>query len=448
MQSSPPTQPAQSGGIGGGVGVGPGAFPHGPSGGRGGGPGSNQIPLGNSRGGFGGGRGGNPIGGRGRGGPMSMSRGGNRGRGGGFNNMGNRGPNQGSGNFRGHGSHRGFGNRDNRRGGGGGGSSFNAGGPHSQPQQQQQHGPGYSGGGGNTSFRGRSHGFHHGGRKQDASAPHGPKDTASTSAPVGKREENRRTLTDFKIIGLELRDLGWSWGIIPNTSPEDVKKERPDGETSDANAEGSEQKPDTFGSSDVATQPAEPSAESATTSDKHVSIKAEPTMAAMPPPPSRIRIYFHTPVSADDVHTISPQSSLVIPSDSSVRKGKRKKIDDDDGDLEDGRGPPPPPPGMDHDTLSTAQSADRDGTETVVGRESVAPSVAETTSEGDWLMAAIGNEDAEGEAEYSQATEPDESHVDDADANGEDYGKLSVLSMRVTITADIRMLFRHNSPHR
>ncbi|KAK7692559.1 hypothetical protein QCA50_004189 [Cerrena zonata] len=416
LQSAPPTQPGHSGAIGGGVGVGPGAFPQGPSGGRGGGPGSNQIPLGNSRGGFGGGRGGNPMGGRGRGSSMGMNRGVNRGRGGGFNNMGNRGPSQAGGSFRGHSSHRGFGNRDNRRGGGGGGSSFNSGGPHGQPQQQQQqqqHGQGYSGGG-NASFRGRSHGFHHGGRKQDTGVPHGPKDaTSSASAPVGKREENRRTLTDFKIIGLELRDLDWSWGIIPNTSLEDVKKEHTDGEKSGGSEEGSEQKPGTSGSSEVATQPAEPSAEP---------IKAEPTMAAMPPPPSRIRIYFHTPVSADDVHTISPQSSLVIPSDSSVRKGKRKKIDDDDGDLEDGRGPPPPPPGMDHDTMSSTQSVDHEGTETVVGRDSVAPSVAETTSEGDWLMAAIGNDDTEGgEAAYSQATELDEPHGDDADATGEDY---------------------------
>ena len=151
---------------------------------------------------------------------MSMNRGGNRGRGA-FNNMGNRGPNQGSGSFRGHGgSHRGFANRDNRRGGGGGGgSSFNAGGPHGQPPPpQQQHGQGYGSSGGNTSsFRGRNHGFHHGGRKQDSGVPHGPKDTVSANPPAGKREENRRTLTDFKIIGLELRDLAWSWGIIPNT---------------------------------------------------------------------------------------------------------------------------------------------------------------------------------------------------------------------------------------
>ena len=216
------------------------------------------------------------------------------------------------------------------------------------------------------------------------------------------------TLTDFKIIGLELRDLAWSWGIIPHTAPE-----KPVDEASASSEASAERKPDVSGSSEAASQSAEPSANPATTSDKHVPVKAEPTMTAMPPPPSRIRIYFHTPVSADDVHNISPQSSLVIPSDPSVRKGKRKKIDDEDGDLEDGRGPPPPPPGMDHDTVSAPQGTDHE----VAGRDSVAPSVAETTSEGDWLMAAIGNEEAEGgEGSYSQATELDEPHADDADA--------------------------------
>ena len=44
---------------------------------------------------------------------------------------------------------------------------------------------------------------------------------------------------------------------------------------------------------------------------------------------------------------------------------------------------PLPPPGMD---------ADYNGT----GQDSVAPSVAETQSDGDWLMAAISEEDGNG----------------------------------------------------
>ncbi|CAL1706821.1 unnamed protein product [Somion occarium] len=410
IQHAPPTQPAQSGAIGGGVGVGVGAF-QGPGGGRGGGPGANQVPLGGSRGGFGGGRGGNAMGGRGRGGPMGMNRGGSRGRGGGFNNMGNRGPSQSGGSFRGHGSHRGFGNRDNRRGG-----SFNTGGQgfaHGQ-QQQQQHHQGFPSGG--TSFRGR-HGPSHAGRggRHDTVAPHGPKDsTASTSVSVGKKEENRRTLTDFKIVGLELRDLSWSWGVIPPPSESDVKEERTEAEMPSAEEPASEQKPNVSAASDAATHAAGPSTEgttAATEKDTAV-VKSEITTAPMPPPPSRIRIYFHTPVTADDIHSLTPQSSLslVVPSDSAVRKGKRKKLDDDDADIEDGRGPPPPPPGMDHDSMSIAPSVDRDGTETLAGRDSMAPSVAETTSEGE-----VG--------QSSQATELEEPHDEDADADaiGEEY---------------------------
>ncbi len=93
-------------------------------------------------------------------------------------------------------------------------------------------------------------------------------------------------------------------------------------------------------------------------------------------PPSRIRIYFHTPVTAEDAQPI-PHSSTTNPVPSDSRKGKRKKLEDDDMDLEEGRTQPPPPHMSDD-------------------RSSVAPSVAETASETDWLMAAIvEGEDAE-----------------------------------------------------
>ena len=37
----------------------------------------------------------------------------------------------------------------------------------------------------------------------------------SGSSGGGKKDENRRNLTDFKIVGLEIRDLSWSWCVIP-----------------------------------------------------------------------------------------------------------------------------------------------------------------------------------------------------------------------------------------
>lgn len=123
------------------------------------------------------------------------------------------------------------------------------------------------------------------------------------------------------------------------------------------------------------------------------------------PPPSRIRIYFHTPVTADDSrpipHNSSPSfSSGATPSDS--RKGKRKKLEDDDGDMEEERARPPPPQmrGTSDDRSSVSPS--------------VAHSAAETVSEADWLMAAIveGEEDAEAEAELDPAREGENENND------------------------------------
>ncbi|KAI0071924.1 hypothetical protein K474DRAFT_1679051 [Panus rudis PR-1116 ss-1] len=392
LQGGPPTQPSGSGPIGGGVGVGPGYNQN--QAGRGGGPGVNQVPLGSGRGGFSGNRGGHASGNRGRG---MMANRGNRGRGGGANMSGQR-SNQG-GSFRGGGggggSHRGFGNRDNRRGGSFGGHNF------AHQQQQQHHGQ-------NASFRGRAHGFNaNRAARQDNAIPHGPKDSASSASfSSGKKEENRRTLTDFKIVGLEFRDLGWSWGVLPKDAlSAEVKEEQNDAQTVPGSSSDSAQQ----GGADA-------SAASGNSASASTAVKSEP---GIPPPPSRIRIYFHTPISADDVHSLTPQSSLSLigASDSGVRKGKRKKLDDDDGDIEDGRGPPPPPPGIDHDHESVSVAPSMDGAETLAGGDSVPPSVAETASEGDWLMAAIGGD--QGESAQPQSSEHHDLHDEDADADAD-----------------------------
>ncbi|TCD70481.1 hypothetical protein EIP91_003242 [Steccherinum ochraceum] len=423
FQPSGPVQQAQSGTIGGGVTFGQSqGHSHGS---RGGAPGVNQVPLGAARGGsFSGGRG-NGMGNRGgRGGAMGMNRGG-RGRGGMYNNSGGRGGmNQGGGSFRGHGSNRGFGNRDNRRGG-----SFTAGGQgfsHQQQSQPQQH---PQGGSGNSSYRGRNQSFGHSNRRHESGAPHGPRDAGSTANGSGKKDENRRTLTDFKILALEIRDIGWSWGLLPLTKSE-VKQE-PVGSQLPSSSEDTSSEA-TAEADAPAVPPADEVPGVSTTSPDSVppasavSVKSEVVTAgvSMPPPPSRIRIYFHTPATADDTHPITPQSSFTVgSSESSVRKGKRKKLDDD-GDLEDGRGPPPPPPGVDHDAASLSASVDYDGSETLAGRDSVAPSV---TSEGDWLMAAINDDLADGEGEDEDTLNVDEhlrggGATGDEDADGSHYG--------------------------
>lgn len=413
---------------------------------RGGGPPIGSMNMSGGRGGFIGGRGGNNNqGGRGRGGPM-MNRGGGRGRGNGsYNNMGGRGGGvgQNSGSFRGHGSNRGFGNRDNRRGGsfsGGGNQGYSQGFQHQPYQHQHQHHHNHphhhqQNYNTNNSFRGRNQGFPHSSRggRHDSGSFHAPKENGNTSSSnftptfsSGKKDENRRTLTDFKIVGLEIPELTWNWNAAKSDAAETaVKVEAPesalphtepantavDQDASPAKAE------DTTGAGDAATAAADVSAESAL-------VKTE-SVALVPPPPSRVRIYFHTPVTADDAHPLPSHMSYSPSPSAAIRKGKRKKLEDDDGDYEDGRGPPPPPPhssgmGADHDG-SVAPSVEYNGSENVGGRGSVAPSVADTVSDGDWLMAAIGGDDGQDDGDdHDYGNDGDQYH--DADAEG-DYGK-------------------------
>lgn len=336
--------------------------------------------MGGTRGGLGGQRGG-------RGGGSFMSGGGGRG---------------GQGSLRGHGSRGGFGNKQDfhsRRGG-----SFNTG--------HQQHHQGNMGG---TGFRGRGQGHSSGraGRQDGSSTQLGNRDTLSGSfASSGKKDENRRTLTDFKIVGLEMPELGWAWGILPSA----VKLEGKEGVTSLIDSSHAIVKEESKQPSDLSSGER---ADAAHRSDHAVSntsavtdVKAEPPAGEQSslssPPPSRIRIYFHTPVSPDDSHPIPHNSCYAYgasPMDS--RKGKRKKLEDDDGDAEEGRGRPPPPRGS---QMSDTASVDMDG----MGRGSAAPSVAETTSEGDWLMAAIAEDDGDtADIEVGAHGE----HVNDEDDN-------------------------------
>ncbi|CDO74098.1 hypothetical protein BN946_scf185043.g148 [Trametes cinnabarina] len=372
---------------------------------RGGGPGVNQ----GGRGGYGGGRGGGNMNQRGRGGSMNMNQRGGRGRGGGnYNNMGGRGGSQQGGSFRGHGSNRGFNNRDSRRGG----SFANQGYSHGQHQQQNSYGQHQ-----NHSFRGRGQGYNHsnrGGRHDGGASRSDSVSATSASFISGKKEENKRTLTDFKIIGLKIPELDWSWGLSPENTPIMVKEEPtagsipPDTPASVQPSEGTTPAPAEAAS--ASTDPVAIAAAAAAPVLEAAGLKD--VAALLGPPPSRVRIYFHTPVSPDDAHPISSQSVGYASSSGNARKGKRKKLEDDDGDYEEGRGAPPPPP---HGSGLDA-SGDYEG----MGRDSVAPSVAETTSEGDWLMAAIGEEDGDGDGGENLHVSEVENYLGSGD--GGDFG--------------------------
>lgn len=328
--------------------------------------------------------------GRGRGAVMSGNRGGLTGQRGGrggsmfVNNGSGRGGAAGQQNsLRGHGSRGGF-NKDfhNRRGGG----SFNAGHQHHQN---------------NAPFRGRGQG-HTSGRaaRQDGSTNFGNRD-ASQFASSGKKDENRRTLTDFKIVGLEMPELGWTWGVLP--SP--IKAEEKEVAASLLESSQEQVKDEDMHASAVKSEPA-PTADT-----KPDASHQEQSSSLATPPPSRIRIYFHTPVSPDDSHPIPHNASYNAPPD--TRKGKRKKLEDDDGDAEEGRERPPPPRSS---QVDDNVSVDLDG----VGRGSAAPSVAETASEGDWLMAAIAEDEgdvgADADADADAATTVDDMDEEESHA--------------------------------
>lgn len=301
--------------------------------------------------------------------------------------------------MRGHASRNNFGggNKDfhNRRGGG----SFTGSGG----------GTGYSHQGG-SSFRGRNPGHmssNRGNRPDGGSGPiFGSREGTMSSSFGGKKDENRRTLTDFKIVGLAIPGLSWTWGIIPSLSP--VKVE---GNVIDVDGQGSSS---TIVKEDILDDGSSMHAVASSSSAKETQIEVKSEQSteiemadAKPlqdtasnahvssdhsPPPSRIRIYFHTPVTADDSRPIPHNSTYGdFPSDS--RKGKRKKLEDDDGDLEERRAPPPPP------QMGSALNDDQ---------LSVTASVAETASEGDWLMAAIVEGEEAGGAASDLPSEDDE----------------------------------------
>lgn len=338
-------------------------------GGRGGGPMSgNSMTMG--RGGGSSNRGGGSSAGRGRGQPGG-NRGGMGGRG--RNGSGYIGGGSGRGSLRGHGSRGNFGGGNNRRGGG----SFNLG------SGNYSHQP--------SNFRSRGQGHSNRGSRHDGTFGTREGSMSSSFGSIGKKDENKRTLTDFRIIGLEIQELSWAWGIMPSSLAAKVEPAKPDIEDEllaedpvgvEANApvaEGAPVKPlegeptsggDREKNSNDTSDPNLP-----VVKDEDESVTHTRAPEPIDTPPSRIRIYFHTPVTAEDAQPI-PHSSTTNAAPSDSRKGKRKKLEDDDIDLEEGR-TQPPPPHMSDDRSSVA-------------------SVAETASETDWLMAAIvEGEDAE-----------------------------------------------------
>lgn len=67
--------------------------------------------------------------------------------------------------------------------------------------------------------------------KDDSSAPSSLSaanaiDTSSKQSRKEKAQEEKRTVTDFKIVGLELPELAWRWGLVPEKEREEEGKKR------------------------------------------------------------------------------------------------------------------------------------------------------------------------------------------------------------------------------
>ena len=306
-------------------------------------------------------------------------------------------------------------NRRNNLGGNQGGSSFR--------NQQRQSNLGNRDHNNNRSFntgqqqQGRGRNNQRSGRNDGSFVAHG-------SGTGAKKEEVKRAMTDFKLVGIEIKQLGWSWGIIPPSqkvnlsvepdreSPGPVKTETDEGASSEK---------------DIAQLPSDtrrddPNVDVKAESSELDSLPAKPDLGlppvpqtgdatSVPSPPSRVRIYFHTPVTPKDSMPIPHASAVPVDlsalatSQGSPRKGKRKRAEDEednDAEIRASR----PSAAHQHDVVGVTAHPDQGGF-----RASAAPSVGESTSEGDWLMAAIGEGSNEGDGPDASHRPLHDSHV-------------------------------------
>ena len=231
-------------------------------------------------------------------------------------------------------------------------------------------------------------------------------------------------MTDFKLVAIEIKQLGWSWGAIPSSQKVDLTVEPNHESPGPIKTEADEKV-----SSE--TDPAQPPSDMGL-DDSNADMKAEPSeLDSLPPkpdlslppvphggdaptvpsPPSRVRIYFHTPVTPKDSMPIPHASAVPVDlsalatSQGSPRKGKRKRVDDEEDDVAENRAPHPSAAHQD-DAVSVTTHPDQDGF-----RGSSAPSIGESTSEGDWLMAAIGEGSNDGDGPDPSHPPPHDSHM-------------------------------------
>ncbi|KAF8592466.1 hypothetical protein K439DRAFT_13551 [Ramaria rubella] len=393
----------------------PGGFSNSP---RGGGPSSGP-----------GSRGGPP---RGRGGAMGIGGGPSIGmmRGGILNNAGTRG---------GRGGH-GPNGRGSHSGGQSGGHRGGRGGWHSQSNHNRRGATGGS--------RGRGSGYAHTNHARDGGgiAKFNAPGSLTEKDRSGKKEEIRQTLTDFRIIGLEIESLDWRWGSC-NITSSDTKDEDnskvPQPTKGDTEAVDDDSKltltdgveeivfgsaiKDTEKGCDTEEVP-EPLAKTdsmAGTASEELGKDSHTPAGPPPPSPPRIRIYFNTPPSLEESQ---PKNTTNGTLSTNSNRAKRKMSEEEEEEEEEGRrrrtklNPTSEPEELSVEPQIILGDTEKD-------RDSVAPSVemsatasvsGRTEDEGDWLMEAIGHDPEPPEDIAQESSTQQDRDEDDVDAEGED----------------------------
>ncbi|WVQ95418.1 hypothetical protein IAU59_002515 [Kwoniella sp. CBS 9459] len=110
-------------------------------------------------------------------------------------------------------------------------------------------------------------------RRPDARSSLPPKrDPGKEKAKEKKREpELRTTMTDFRIVGIEVKEIGWSWGKVDGEEEVEIKEEQNEtGEGEEPKAE-----PETASAEDSKPEPDQASAEPAVTDNDSAEVKQE-----------------------------------------------------------------------------------------------------------------------------------------------------------------------------
>ncbi|KIJ56589.1 hypothetical protein M422DRAFT_22743 [Sphaerobolus stellatus SS14] len=296
--------------------------------------------------------------------------------------------------------------------------------------------------------RGRGAGFSHTNHAREGATK------ANIPDRPAKKEEVRQTLTDFRIVGLEIESLGWKWGtwdIGPSEVEVNESKENESqvDESKLALADGVEEIE--FGSAikktveETTTEDTEPLSNKSSTdpsepvdstvpdeAPKEASAVSTTTPSSSSSSPPRIRIYFNTPMIFDYAQ---PKSS--VNGTTGVGQRAKRKMSEDAEEEEGPRTRTKLNPEDENGAQSQAKSQEAEKE-----RGSVAPSVdisatasvsGRTEDEGDWLMEAIGRDGDDTTQEVSIGHEDEHAEIPEVDVHDQGMAEVPQVAENVEV---------------